>query len=212
MRPPLNLTFFSTNPLQCPRTITCINPSSQSKLLLCYTIFSISLLLTLNINHLMSFIHIYIPLNFISHLPPVLPASSTTLLPSHDLVCCLLFTNSQFEFHNAKNEDAYGSVATCAGPQREHCGISSIQVQGQGPRISEIEVTLQRRLSHLHKRKELFAARPNLARTLRKAFTQMFIGSARFGMDPSDTSDRQNGLQSQFKEELIEVMGRSTTV
>ncbi|CAF9928452.1 MAG: hypothetical protein HETSPECPRED_006834 [Heterodermia speciosa] len=54
------------------------------------------------------------------------------------------------------------------------------------------------------KRKELFAARPNLARTLRKAFTQMFIGSARFGMDPSDTSDRQNGLQSQFKEELIE--------
>ena len=40
----------------------------------------------------------------------------------------------------------------------------------------------------------------------------MFIGSARFGIDPSDTSDRQNSLQSQFKEELIEVMGRSTTV
>ncbi|CAF9935879.1 MAG: hypothetical protein HETSPECPRED_009935 [Heterodermia speciosa] len=78
-----------------------------------------------------------------------------------------------------------------------------------GRRISEIEVTLQRRLSHLNKQKELFAAPPNPARTLRKAFAQMFIGSARFGMDLPNTLERQKGLQGQFKEELIEVMGRA---
>ena len=78
-----------------------------------------------------------------------------------------------------------------------------------GWRISEIEVTLQRRLSHLHKQKELFAAPPSPARTLRKAFAQMFIGSARFGMDLPNSMERQKGLQAQFREEMIEVMGRA---
>ena len=79
-----------------------------------------------------------------------------------------------------------------------------------GRRILEIEAMLAKRLSHIHRQKELFSAPSNPARTLRKAFTQMFIRSARFGMDIPNTAERQTGpLQDQFKEELIELMEKN---
>ena len=74
-----------------------------------------------------------------------------------------------------------------------------------GRRICEIEAMLQRRLAYLQKLKIFFfSATPS---TVVQSSVAMFIASARFGMDPPNTSPRPEALQNQFIEELVEVMG-----